>query len=151
MTRGVKADAITYEERVNTVLSLIYRGWQTQKIVPNISKLWSITDKQARNYVYTARARIEAMYKRAQQHGFEEMIARHNDLRDKGYQDKDHRLVLEVDKEDAKLLGLYAPERHEVNLSGDALDAAIERELARLAGAGEAGAASEDSEPQRGE
>lgn len=135
MTRGVKADAITYEERVNTVLSLIYRGWTVQKIVPNITKLWSIEDKQARNYVYTARARIEAMYKRAQQRGLEEMIARHNDLRDKGYTAGDHRLVLDVDKEDAKLLGLYAPEKHEVDVNVRELDDAIERDLAELAAA----------------
>ncbi len=151
MTRGVKADKITYEQRVNQVLSLIHRGWDSAKIVPNISSAWNVTDRQARGYVQSARTRIAKLYEHKRRHMVSEILARHDDLRDKGYANADYGLVLDTDKEDAKLLGLYAPERHEVNLSGDALDAAIERELARLAGAGEAGAAGEDSEPQRGE
>jgi len=135
MTRGEKADKLQYEERINTVLGLIYRGWASTKICQNVSATWKIDPRQAYRYLRAARSRIQAVAERKRKRMADEILARHDDLREKGYIAGDHRLVLEVDKEDAKLLGLYAPERHEVDVNVRELDDAIERDLAELAAA----------------
>lgn len=111
--RGVKADKATYESRVNIVLTLIYRGWPSGRIVQNITELWHIQERQARNYIRAAYRRIRKLYEQKQKNLIAEMLARHDDLRDRAYQDHNLSLVLDIDKEDAKLLGLYAPEKHQ--------------------------------------
>ena len=106
-----KADKITYEQRVNQVLALIHRGWDSTKIVQNVSAAWDVTERQGWGYVKTARNRIAKLYEHKRSEMAAEILSRHDDLRDKGYADADYKLVLDLDKEDAKLLGLYAPER----------------------------------------
>lgn len=137
-------DQIVYEQRVTEAIARIARGEKPQDIVQFMQESWGIRHDQARRYLSTARFRIQRLVDAKRQNLLGETLARHDLLRKIGFDDKDYRLVLDTDKEDAKLLGLYAPERHEVNLSGTDLDAAIERELARLAGASEEGAAGED-------
>jgi len=104
-----KADKIEYEQRVDVVLGLMARGWRKVRIVQNVSKTWDVTSRQAYNYARSAEKRIAAIGQRKREGLLDELLARHDDLRDKGYGDRDHRLVLDVDKEDAKLLGLYPP------------------------------------------
>ena len=138
---GKKADKVTYENRINAVLALIHRGWASPRIVQNIAQTWDIERRQAYAYMKSARKRIEKLYAEKRVGLVGEILSRHNDLRDKGYADNDFRLILDVDKEDAKLLGLYPAEKHEHDIRG--IDDAIARELALLAGGSEAGDAGE--------
>ena len=136
-----KADKITYEQRVTIILGLIARGVRSERIVQNVSETWDITGRQARNYVRAARRRIAALTAHKREHLLGEILVRRDDLREKAYSSGDHRLVLDLDKEDTKLLGLYPAEKHEHDITG--IDNAIARELARLAGGAEAGDAGE--------
>jgi len=133
-----KVDQHTYEARVREVIGWICQGWPTTKILPHITELWGVEVRQGRNYVRAARRRIAALHKHKLKYMAEEMFARHDDLRGRAYEDRDYRFILDVDKEDAKLLGLYPAEKHEHDIRG--IDDAIARELARLAGESEAGA-----------
>jgi len=136
-----KSDKATFEQRVTVVIGLIIHGVAHRRIVPNIAETWGIEHRQARNYVRAARRQISALAEQKRKTMLADMIVRHDDLREKGYAGGDHRLVLDVDKEDAKLLGLYPAEKHEHDITG--IDNAIARELARLVGGSEAGAAGE--------
>ena len=144
-----KADKIEYEQRVDIALGLMARGWRKVRIVHNLAKTWGVKNRQAYNYVRSAEKRIEARGQQKREHLLDELLARHDDLRDKGYGDRDHRLVLDVDKEDAKLLGLYPAEKRDVKVSMAEVDNAIERELALLAAAKEAALSDGTEEPER--
>jgi len=138
---ATKTDKITHEHRIQAVLAMIHRGWSSQRIVENGCKTWDISHQAVYGYIKTARNRIAELYKHKLGSMAGEILSRHDDLREKGYAGGDHRLVLDVDKEDAKLLGLYPAEKHEHDITG--IDNAIARELARLAGRAEAGDAGE--------
>lgn len=135
-----KADKIESLEREDQVFSWMCRGWRSPKIVENAIQKWNIERAQAYRYIRKARERLEKMYEQKQAQGLSEMLGRHHDMRDKGYEVGDFRFVLDLDKEDAKLLGLYPSEKHEHDIP--ALDRAIELELARLAGISEEDATS---------
>ena len=104
-----KADKLTYETRVTAVLALMARGWGAPRIVENVRKSWDLEQAQAYNYIRTAKRRIAKLQDHKSRHLIGEILARRDDLRDKAYANSDYRLVLELDKEDAKLLGLYPP------------------------------------------
>ena len=144
MPQSKRADKATYEQRMTVIIGLIIRGMNAARIVPNIAAQWDITERHGRNYVRAARRRLEALAEHKRKHLLDEMIVRHDDLREKGYTGGDLKLVLDVDKEDAKLLGLYPAEKHELDITG--IDAAIERELAKLVGSPEVGDAGEPTE-----
>jgi len=104
-----QADQGLKEERIDHVLRLMARGWRGPVIVQNCSAEWKVTTRQAYKYLRMARARMRQAAREKEKRMLEIMLARHDDLRDKGYEEKDLRLVLEIDREDAKLLGLYPP------------------------------------------
>ena len=135
---ATKTDKITHEHRIQAVLAMIHRGWSSQRIVENGCKTWDISHQAVYGYIKTARNRIAELYKHKLVSMAGEILSRHDDLREKGYTGGDLRLVLDTDKEDAKLLGLYPAEKHEHDIRG--IDDAIARELARLAAESEAGA-----------
>lgn len=134
-----RTDKVTYEQRLTAVMSMIARGMSSSRIVQVASANWDISTRQGWGYLKKARSRMADLVAHKREHLLEEIMARHDDLREKGYAGGDHRLVLDVDKEDAKLLGLYPAEKHEHDIRG--IDDAIARELARLAGEPEEGAA----------
>jgi len=109
MPQSERADKLTYETRVTAVLALMARGWGAPRIVESVRKSWDLGQAQAYNYIRTAKRRIAKITEHKREHLLGEILSRHDDLRDKGYAGSDHRLVLELDKEDAKLLGLYPP------------------------------------------
>jgi len=136
----VKSDAALIDQRVNLIFDLICRGWRTARIVRYVAASWGITERQVENYVARAREQMQALHEQTQADGLARMLARHDDLRDRAYTAGDHWLILALDKEDAKLLGMYPRQAVEVDLNGRSIDAAIEIELAKLAATGEAGA-----------
>ena len=135
---ATKSDKVTYDTRVRAVISLMHRGWDSPRIVENGCKTWAVSHQAVYGYIKTARQRIAALYEHKLESIAGEILSRHDDLREKGYADNDFRLILDVDKEDAKLLGLYPAEKKQIDITG--LDDAIARELARLAAESEAGA-----------
>jgi hypothetical protein len=130
MPKRKRVDQITYEQRVTMILGLIARGIPSKRLVQSVAAQWDVTERQGWGYLRTARNRLEVLAEHKRQHLLEEMLGRHDDLREKGYSGGDLKLVLDTDKEDAKLLGLYAPEKHDFDIHG--IDGAIESELARL-------------------
>lgn len=101
-----KSDAPTTEQRVEMVYRLVLDGWNSVQIVQNISKKWVVTSRQAYNYVRKARTRIKKEAAKSQKNALERhIIARAQLLKDTN----SGRFKLEILKDEAKLLGLYAP------------------------------------------
>ncbi len=148
MTRK-KTDSAEFERRVTETIVKIAECMPTHNIVDYMIANWGIARAQAFRYVGWANMRIQKTHEHKRATALNETLVRHDLLRRHGFANKNYDLVLDTDKEDAKLLGLYATEKHEVTLIGKDLDAAISAELAKLAGASEAGSAGEDSGTQR--
>jgi|WetSurMetagenome_2_1015567.scaffolds.fasta_scaffold82367_7 hypothetical protein len=106
-----RSDDATIETRVDEIYQLMIQGWQTVNILHYAAQKWEIKDREVKNYIQKARKRIKQNYESRQKVALSEMIARHDDMRSRLYKEGDLRGVLDVDKEDSKLLGLYAPEK----------------------------------------
>jgi hypothetical protein len=106
-----KASAATIDQRIELIYRLILDGWESTAIVQNPSvKGWGITDRQIRQYISRARTRMKKELAKYRKVALEEHIAARRKLRREA---SDGRLALEVLRDEAKLLGLYAPEKKE--------------------------------------
>jgi len=112
-----KASNIEKEKRINVVYELMLMGYPVPVILQNIAP-WGLSKRQNQYYIKWATQRIHEVAAAAQKDAALQMLARHADLRKKMYAAAQHRDVLEVDKEDAKLMGLYPTEKS-VNLDID--------------------------------
>jgi hypothetical protein len=110
MTRS-RADRVTYEARITEVVRRVVTGESVPDILEFIVKTWGVEHAQAYNYVSRAKAALLKIHEHKRRVALGEMLARHDALRKLGFDAKDHRLVLDTDKEDANLLGLYPPKK----------------------------------------
>lgn len=125
-----------YEQRIDFVFGLILRGCRRYEVCEAVRKKWGGCNGTADRYLEVARKRLEVYLREKRETLFAEHIAVRRSLRERAVKAKDLRLELEVVRDEAKLLGLYPADRIEMKVED--VDAAIERELARLSAGSEA-------------
>jgi hypothetical protein len=125
-----KVDNKTKAERVYKV-SLLLRRKPTNFIVEYITKEWGIEKSQAYKYIKLARKEWKKYFEKLKGDGIAYHIAQIRDLKDQAYSKKvvigtvdnkqivniaDLGLILEITKEEAKLMGIYPAEKHKLDL-----------------------------------
>lgn len=107
---GRKADNLTKERRVEAVYRLILDGWTPEQIRANTAE-WGLGPAQVRRYMAEARKRFQEGSALSREEQRAEHLAARRELRRQAKTVRDKLAVL---KDEAELLGLYAPRRHEV-------------------------------------
>jgi len=122
-----KVDSKTKAERVYKV-SLLLRRKPIKFIVEYVTKEWNIEKSQAYKYIKEARKEWQKYFEKLKGDGIAYHIAQIRDLKDQAYSRKvvigtvdnkqvinvpDLGLVLDITKEEAKLMGIYPAEKHE--------------------------------------
>ena len=110
-----KADKLEHSKRVETVRQLILSGTEATRIVQTVTEQWQIKDRQGWNYIKSARALIQAATQPSREYLLAEHIAVRRSIRERARQAKDLQAELRAAQDEAKLFGLYAPERREVD------------------------------------
>jgi len=128
-----KADAIEAEKRVYQV-SLMLRRKPVSFILQYAADNWKIGARQTRTYIRKARTEWKKYFTNVKHAGISYHIAQVRDLKDQAYSRKvvvgtvdnkqviqvpDLGLILEITKEEAKLMGIYPAERHKLDLPED--------------------------------
>ena len=131
-----KATKVDKAARVDTVRTLLLSGRTTREVEASIAKRFHISERMARNYIAEARQQIEEIMAVDRAYQIAEHVSIRRDIRRRCQNGRDMRVELEAAKDEAKLLGLYPAEKHDVRVED--VDAAIDRELARLAAARQA-------------
>jgi len=104
-----KADAATIEQRIELIYRLILDGWDSTAIVQNSTvRGWGVKVRQIRNYLARARDRMKAELAQYRETALEEHIAARRKLRKES---RDERVILMTLQDEAKMLGLYAPDK----------------------------------------
>ena len=106
-----KADSAEFERRISAVTKRIVECEPAIDIVQSVSAEYGVTTRQGWNYYTWALARLRKLAAQTDMAMLGKMLARHDLLRKHGFKEKDYRLVLDTDKEDASLLGLYPPKK----------------------------------------
>lgn len=106
-----KANKAEMALRVEAVRGLLLTGYPTHEILRLVAEKWGVADRTVEYYIAQARRSIlEASEERKVEVVAEHIEMRRNLLR-KAHEGKDYRLALDILKDEAKLLGLYAPDR----------------------------------------
>lgn len=100
--------------RVEAVRRLILQGANRYDILQFVAKNWCASARMADDYVARARQSILEAMKPERAQNLAEHIEARRDIRRKANEAKDHRLVLDVLKDEAKLMDLYPADRSDV-------------------------------------
>ena len=111
-------DQVEMEKRVYQV-SLLLRRKPVSFIVQTISAKWNITDRQARNYIRLARKEWQKYFEKLKGDGIAYHVTQNRDLKDRAMNDGDVRLAFDIAREEAKLMGVYPSEKHDVKVDGE--------------------------------
>jgi len=122
-----KADMTTVDERIYKVGLMLTRK-PTSFIVQYCASTWNIEERQARKYIRRARAEWKKHFNNVKKAGMGYHVAQIRDIKDMAYSRKvvvgtvdnkqvvqvpDLDLILNILKEEAKLMGIYPAEKHE--------------------------------------
>jgi hypothetical protein len=108
-----KSTTIEYQKRVELVRQLLLSGAESHVILRNVSEKYDITPRMVDNYIRAAKQRI-AIYSKEKFPLIEgEMVAEHislrRDMRRRAREAGDIRAELAAARDEAQLIGLYAP------------------------------------------
>ena len=122
-----KVDDKVHQERVHEV-SLLLKRKPVKYILQYISETWKVDERQARNYIRQAKAEWKKYFSQVKKCGMAYHVNQLREIKDQAYDRSvvigrgdnkvvveipDLNLVLDITKEEAKLMGIYPAEKHE--------------------------------------
>ncbi|TET11575.1 hypothetical protein E3J84_02670 [Candidatus Aerophobetes bacterium] len=113
---GKRIDKVEKEKRIYQV-SLLLRRRPTGFIVDFIRQQWGVERAQAFNYIKLAKEEWARYFANMKSSGIGYHISQMREIKDKAYGENDLRLVFDVAKEEAKLMGMEI-ERKEIGGPG---------------------------------
>ena len=113
---GKRIDEVEKQKRLYQV-SLLLRRRPTNFIVDFIRQEWGIERAQAFNYIRLAKEEWKKYFVNMKSSGIGYHISQMREIKDKAYGNDDLRLVFEIAKEEAKLMGMEI-ERKEIGGPG---------------------------------
>lgn len=128
-----KVDHIEKEKRVYQV-GLMLRRKPISFIIEYVRTEWGLQKAQAYNYIKDARAEWQKYFSQVKRCGKSYYVSQLRDLKDQAYNRKvvigrgenkdkvtiaDLGLVFEISKEEAKLMGIYPSEKHDIKVKGE--------------------------------
>jgi len=113
---GKRIDNIEKEKRVYQV-SLLLRRKPRKFILEFIGKTWGVEKSQAYEYIRLAKGEWEKYFANMKSSGIGYHISQMREIKDKAFNEGNLRLVFDIAKEEAKLMGMYI-ERKEVGGPG---------------------------------
>lgn len=111
---GKKADKLEKEIRVYQISLLLTRK-PIKYIVEYVRQKWGIEKAQTYRYIRLARKEWDKYFSQVKKWGMAYHINKRKELRDKAIEAGDYRLALEIDRDEAKLLGVYPAEKHKID------------------------------------
>ena len=102
---GKRSDEVEKEKRIYQV-SLLLRRRSINFIVQFIAQEWGLEKRQAFNYIKLAKEEWGRYFANMKSSGIGYHITQMREIKDTAYRENDLRLVFEVAKEEAKLMGM---------------------------------------------
>jgi len=113
---GKRIDEVEKEKRIYQV-SLLLRRRPIGFILHFIAEKWGLKDRQARNYIKLAKEEWARYFANMKSSGIGYHITQMREIKDKAFNEDNLRLVFDVAKEEAKLMGMEI-ERKEIGGPG---------------------------------
>lgn len=113
MAEKKEADKVEKQKRVYQISLLISRKPMSY-ILDFVIKKWGISRSQAYYYVRLARQEWQKYFEKVKKDGMAYHVNKRKEIRDLALNKEDYRTALEADRDEAKLLGVYPAEKHQV-------------------------------------
>lgn len=115
-----RSSAAEVSARVSAVLELLASGVRRTEIVRIGSREWGVTSRQIDDYIAAATKLIQAEAARTREEALAEHVARRRQIYKRAMNNGDLHAALKAVQDEARLLGLYPSEKHDVHatLSG---------------------------------
>ena len=110
---GVEVDKVEKQKRIYEI-SLLLRKKSVNYILQFVAQNWGLRNRQAYNYIRLAREEWQKYFAKLKTDGMSYHAAQLRDLKDTAYDKEDYRLVFDIAKEEAKLMGIYPAEKHKM-------------------------------------
>lgn len=107
---GKRIDEVEKQKRIYKV-SLLIPNRTSGYIVQFIAQNWGLEKRQAYEYIKLAREEWQKHFTDVKRWGIGYHLAKRREIRARAIEDKDYKLALDADKDEAKLLGLYIDRR----------------------------------------
>ena len=107
---GKRIDEVEKQKRIYKV-SLLIPNRTSGYIVQFIAQNWDLEKRQAYEYIKLAREEWQKHFTDVKRWGIGYHLAKRREIRARAIEDKDYKLALDADKDEAKLLGLYIDRR----------------------------------------
>lgn len=109
-----RANAAEQERRINLVYEMLLQGARRPEILQYVAKNWHGSERSADDLIAAARGILKHQAAQTRDENFAEQVALRRLLRNKAAQANDFRMVLDVAKDEAKLLDLYPAEKQKI-------------------------------------
>ena len=106
-------DKIEKQKRTYEI-SLLLRKKSVNYILQFVAQNWGLRKRQAYNYIRLAREEWKKYFAKLKIDGMSYHVAQLRDLKDNAHDKEDYRLIFDIAKEEAKLMGIYPAEGHKV-------------------------------------
>lgn len=107
-------DKVEKQKRIYKI-SLLLRKKSVNYIVQFVAQNWGLGNRQAYNYIRLAREEWQKYFAKLKYDGMSYHVAQLRDLKNTVYDKEDYRLVFDIAKEEAKIMGIYPAEKHKVD------------------------------------
>lgn len=114
--KGSKAQRLLRERQV---MEMLLSGHNRPAILQFASENWGVVNRTTDDYIKAATAEIATTEAKARENAISKHLARRNLYRKKAIAAGDLRLALEIDRDEAKLMGLYPSDKVDINQSGE--------------------------------
>jgi hypothetical protein len=108
-------DKVTKAKRIYEI-SLLLRRKPVSYILEYIKQNYKLERGQAYNYIKAAREEWKKYFEKLKGDGITYHITQFRDLKDKALDLSDYKLAFDIAKEEAKLMGIYPAEKHNLDL-----------------------------------
>ena len=120
-----KSNRIQTLERVELIRSMLLQGASSSKICQFAAEKWEISKRQVERYIERATKEIQTLAEKDAERELAEHLAIRRDLRMRAHSHGNLRLVLEIVRDEARLLNLYRKPMPELDAIATLLDAGL--------------------------
>ena len=112
--KAPRANAAEQERRIQSVYERLLHGARRFEILQFVAKTWGGSARTADDLIAAANALIKHQAAQTRDENFAEQVALRRSLRSKAAESNDYRLMLDIARDEAKLLDLYPAEKQKI-------------------------------------
>jgi len=111
------SDKREVNNRIAIISNQLLSELTNQEILHNASQNWGISDRQTQTYIKRCYDLWHKDFEKKRKRNLDYHLAKRADLYKQAYNKKQWNICLEIIRDEAKLMGIYPAEKHDIELT----------------------------------